>query len=372
MAALDARSGKPQWTFTADGRVQAPPTLHRGLLYFGGQNGCVYCLRAADGQLVWKFFAARNVQRIIAGGQLESVWPVVGSPVIHKGQLVVNAGRHTTAEGGIRLYGLDPLNGAIQWQATLDSVPLSIRDDAQKGRSPYKKRDEFPMFRNTLLVSDGENLHIGQWRLPNGTPDKANFPGQSIPDAEQDYICPNQAGFLCRREYSEGGQVADTYLRQLRYSQVEGGRIAIQDNVIVTSTVEKSNSTRVGGDFVEGIRAQRINPDGTARRPIYEPVRKRGDQPLPEPVLFDLSLYELAQTDAPDAFPPNASAMAIAGQTIVLACKDQTLRLHGLRDGKPLAQIELPGVATRDGIAIFGGRIYLTLVNGKIVSVTTR
>jgi hypothetical protein len=70
--------------------------------------------------------------------------------------------------------------------------------------------------------------------------------------------------------------------------------------------------------------------------------------------------------------PPAAKAMAVAGQTIVLACADQTLRLHSLNDGMPVGRIDLPGDAVRDGIAVFGGRIYLTLTNGKVVSVTTR
>jgi len=192
-----------------------------------------------------------------------------------------------------------------------------------------------------------------------------------MPNADQNYICPNQLGFLCRREFSEGGQVAGAHPRYLRYSQVEGARIAIQGDVIVTCGLQKSYSRRMDKVTIDGIRALHINPDGTAKRPVYEAARKRGGEPLPKPVRFEVSHHEVDRSNA-DILPPAATAMAVAGQTIVLACADRTLRLHDLKDGMPVARIDLPGDAVRDGIAVFGSRIYLTLTNGKIVSVTMR
>ena len=53
--ALDRINGDTRWTFTAGGRIDSPPTYYRGLVLFGSRCGWVYCLRASDGQLVWKF-----------------------------------------------------------------------------------------------------------------------------------------------------------------------------------------------------------------------------------------------------------------------------------------------------------------------------
>ena len=54
VVAMDARTGKMRWTFTADGRVDTPPTLAGGLCLLGTRSGTVYALRAKDGQLAWR------------------------------------------------------------------------------------------------------------------------------------------------------------------------------------------------------------------------------------------------------------------------------------------------------------------------------
>ena len=55
---LDTRTGKIAWQFTASGRVDTSPTLHKGLCLFGARSGWVYCLRVDDGRLVWRLRAA--------------------------------------------------------------------------------------------------------------------------------------------------------------------------------------------------------------------------------------------------------------------------------------------------------------------------
>jgi outer membrane protein assembly factor BamB len=73
--ALSAVDGEPVWTFVADGRIDSPPTLAGGMCLFGTRSGFVYCLRASDGILVWRFRAAPRDRRLFACGQLESAWP---------------------------------------------------------------------------------------------------------------------------------------------------------------------------------------------------------------------------------------------------------------------------------------------------------
>jgi predicted dehydrogenase len=76
--AVAADNGEHLWSFTADGRVDSPPTLHRGLCIFGCTDGHVYCLSAADGQLAWRFRAAPEERQLCVMGQVESAWPVHG------------------------------------------------------------------------------------------------------------------------------------------------------------------------------------------------------------------------------------------------------------------------------------------------------
>jgi outer membrane protein assembly factor BamB len=114
--ALNLKDGKPAWSFTAGGRVDSPPTILNGLCIFGSRNGWVYCLRAGDGQLVWRFLAAPEDRRIGGFNQLESPWPVHGAVLARKGKVYFSAGRHANAEGGIKVYGMDPDSGKVLWK----------------------------------------------------------------------------------------------------------------------------------------------------------------------------------------------------------------------------------------------------------------
>jgi len=118
--AVSAADGEPAWMFAADGRIDSPPTLFSGLCLFGTRNGYVYCLRASDGSLVWRFRAARRDRRVFSYGQLESVWPVHGSVLVDRDPddgvptVYAAAGRSSRLDGGIRLYALEASTGRIR------------------------------------------------------------------------------------------------------------------------------------------------------------------------------------------------------------------------------------------------------------------
>jgi hypothetical protein len=112
--ALDRNDGKTHWTFTADGRIDSPPTYHQGLVLFGSRAGSVYCLRASDGQLVWEFSGMPQRRLICDTGRLESAWPVNGSIMVFEGTAYFAAGRSSFLDGGIGVFGLDPQSGTMK------------------------------------------------------------------------------------------------------------------------------------------------------------------------------------------------------------------------------------------------------------------
>lgn len=113
--ALDRRSGEPRWTFTAGGRIDSPPTYYKGLILLGSRCGWVYCLRASDGQLVWKFNGMPKRRLICDKGRIESAWPVHGSIMVHGGAAYFAAGRNSFLDGGIGVFGLDPFSGQVEY-----------------------------------------------------------------------------------------------------------------------------------------------------------------------------------------------------------------------------------------------------------------
>jgi len=135
--AFDAANGQQAWSYQTGGRIDSPPTIHRGLALMGSHDGYVYALRLSDGQLAWRFLAAPARRNIVVSGQVESLWPVHGSITIHNGKAFVLAGRHNQADGGVFLWRRDPLTGAIEAstivtdQVTSETRPEPARADWQ-------------------------------------------------------------------------------------------------------------------------------------------------------------------------------------------------------------------------------------------------
>ncbi|HUS91281.1 MAG TPA: PQQ-binding-like beta-propeller repeat protein, partial [Phycisphaerae bacterium] len=163
--AFDAATGRAMWAFTAGGRIDSPPTVHEGLVLFGSADGWAYCLRAADGELAWRFRAAPEDRRVGAFGRIESAWPVHGSVVVLEGAAYLTAGRSTWLDGGIHAFGLDPRSGRVLHHARLAGTVGQAGQEAARDKDPYVAAFHVEGTRSDLLVTDGESLYLGPLKL---------------------------------------------------------------------------------------------------------------------------------------------------------------------------------------------------------------
>jgi hypothetical protein len=154
MQCLDALTGEPLWDFTTGAWVDSPPTIHDGLCIFGCRDGSVYCLRASDGELVWRFRAAPVDRRIIAEDRLESVWPVSGSVLILADVVYFAAGRSSYLDVGIHLYGLDVHSGEKRCEAVVSAAPIYPGKQTPREKMTGALPD--------ILVSDGRSINMRQ------------------------------------------------------------------------------------------------------------------------------------------------------------------------------------------------------------------
>ena len=200
--ALDARSGKTLWSFTAGARVDSPPTIFDGMVLFGSADGYVYNLRTSDGVLVWRFRAALMDQRAMWFEQLESVWPVHGSVLVQDGVVYCVAGRSAFLDDGMRLIRLDPATGHL-----LSETVLNDQDpDGGKAIQDYTRQLNMPVSLPDILSSDGRLVYMRSQpfdlngkRLPlealpyAGNPEKYSIPSTQQPEHAH-LFCPT--GFL--------------------------------------------------------------------------------------------------------------------------------------------------------------------------------
>ena len=150
---LDADTGEVVWTYSAGARVDSPPTIHRGLVLFGSADGNIYCLRASDGKLAWRFRAAPAKKWISVRGQLESAWPSHGSVLVRDGLVYATAGHSSHLNGGIRIYALDPETGEVMHRQKLETPRPDVSNKA--GR-PFDMEGA----RSDILVSGEQHIYL--------------------------------------------------------------------------------------------------------------------------------------------------------------------------------------------------------------------
>ena len=90
--ALDTRTAEERWRFAADGSIRFAPVLHEGSLFFGSDDGNVYCLNTADGSLVWKYRPSPSGERVIGNSRMISLWPVRTGLLLEGGTVYLAAG----------------------------------------------------------------------------------------------------------------------------------------------------------------------------------------------------------------------------------------------------------------------------------------
>jgi len=153
--AIDESSGKKLWSFVAGARVDSAPTIYQGRVLFGSNDGWIYCLRASDGELAWKFLAAPRDMKHVAFEQVESVWPVPGNILIENDTAYFVAGRNIFLDGGLHLYRLNPRTGEMLSETVMTDV-----DPDGKPIQDYIDWLNMPPGRPDILSSNGKRVFM--------------------------------------------------------------------------------------------------------------------------------------------------------------------------------------------------------------------
>jgi len=113
LTAYDLATGAERWRFYADGPVRLAPVADRGRVYFGSDDGYLYCLDAANGQLRWRVRGGPADRRVLGNERLISTWPVRGGPVLLDGRIYFTAGIWPFM--GIFVHAVDAESGQSVW-----------------------------------------------------------------------------------------------------------------------------------------------------------------------------------------------------------------------------------------------------------------
>ncbi len=123
LTAYDLETGEERWRFYTGGPVRMAPAADDGRVYVASDDGSLYCLRAADGKLDWRFRGGPSDRRIIGNERIISTWPARGGPVVADGTVYFAAGVWPFM--GTFVHALDAKTGRLLW--TNDATSFTWR-----------------------------------------------------------------------------------------------------------------------------------------------------------------------------------------------------------------------------------------------------
>jgi outer membrane protein assembly factor BamB len=422
--ALDIINGSQRWYHPVGRRIDSAPTILGNMVLFGCADGYVYCLRADDGVLAWRFRAAPLERLIVVNERLESAWPCHGSVLPYNGLIYCTAGRSSYLDGGLMIYALKPETGEIVHQTRLDTWS-PIRDDAKD--APFLPAFHNEGARSDILVSEGGYIYLNQlqftpalelidteyragpaeYKEDRGSPDafgplvtNSEVKDPDFVDAETLAKFPQMAkrwfrrGHLGARHigrhiFTTGGFLDDTYFNRIfwMYSNLWPG-------YYIANVAPKTGQLLVvGPDKTYAVQAY---PQRVALSPMFTPGRKGyllvADDNKNDPILHKKNWGRdkgmgLSRQRLPvwsDWVPIRIRAMTLAGDHLfvsgppdIVDKKDPMasfegrmgglVRVYDDNTGKNTRQYKLSSPPVFDGMIAAGDNLLLSTTDGRVV-----
>ncbi len=349
LRALDTSSGKVHWEYVAEGRIDSPPTYYKGLLLFGSRDGWMHCVRATDGALSWRF---RNLpdKLMCAFGQLESAWPIHGSVLVKNNVAYFCAGRSSYLDGGLFIYGLNPITGAIIHQRQFYGP---YADNGFPAFVTRGNRSDTEVVKGTtadVMSSEGNLLYIRHQAfnldLTDGTPEK--------------HLLASSGMLESKRQHREYTLVKETFNNRKTWTSVD--KVDYPTGDILVS---------------DGIDYYAVFGMPVNRHSFFDP--RRGGYAL------------FAKTRSADGWskkwntsiPLTGKAMTLAGDTVFVAGAPLVFELDDLAatyegrlggilwaasadKGSKLAKYTLDVLPVWDGIVAAYGRLFIVNQDGSV------
>jgi hypothetical protein len=140
---LDIVTGREKWVYFTDGPVRLPPSFNAGKLYFGSDDGCIYCIRSESGELVWWYEVSPGAAKAPADGKLISLSPCRTGAIVQNGKVYFAA-------------------SMLPWQKTY-LCALNAESGTLGGPGLYKKEYQNMTAEGPMLAS-ATRLYVPQGR----------------------------------------------------------------------------------------------------------------------------------------------------------------------------------------------------------------
>lgn len=156
VVALDIRDGSEVWTFYAGGPVRFSPVVFRDSVLFSSDDGHLYCVSAADGELRWQFRGGPSERKVLGNRRVISSWPARGGPVVADGTVYFAASIWPFM--GTFIYALDARTGEVRWVNDETGAEFRKQPHSAPSFAGVAPQGQLAVAGDLLLVPGGRSL----------------------------------------------------------------------------------------------------------------------------------------------------------------------------------------------------------------------
>lgn len=332
VTALDSDTGAERWRFYTDAPVRLAPLAWRDRVFFGSDDGYLYCVNAEQGTLLWKFRAVPGDRKLLGNGRLISVWPIRGGPVLADGKIYFAAG--VLPAEGIFLYALDAESGNVIWRNDRTGYLYGTHPHAAEALGGLTPQGYLAIDRDELIVPCGTalparvDLNTGKLKTFS-LPKDGRYPGGWFTAAAK----PQRRGEADHAK--EAAKMQLVYDSQVNRDRHEGGWHTGPGTPGERSTVTLGDKTWKFGDGFPGVRGtihSMLAADGklfvvTREGELYAFGRNRAEAKSHAPVQTGIE--------------PQQDAATTTAERILLATQqsDGYALVCGLEDGRLVEEL---------------------------------
>ena len=365
--ALDTATGQERWSFFTGGPVRLAPVVWKDRVLAGSDDGFVYCLKAKNGDLLWKVRGGPNDEQLLGSGKMISRWPIRTGILVDSGIAYFGAG--IFPHEIVYLYAVQADDGTVIWKN--DSI--SELDAHRKDLSPQ----------GYLLATD-KRLFVPSGRaLPVGF-DRAS--GREVFDRSYGW-----------RGEQAGGNIGGTYAlladKQI-YTGTQNHLLALNQNTGMVGfgwfpgrrlTVTGNMAYMATGQHLIAIDRTKYAQASRRRNSLEYRIKSlrssvrsaKGENRKKQQQQLRTSEEELKQHRSKNIkptirwrVPSECDAELILTANLVIAGGQDQVHAFSRDNGKTIWEAKVDGKAR--GLAVANGQLYVSTDTGKIYCFSTK
>lgn len=321
VTALDTATGNVSWNFITGGPVRFAPTAWQDRLFVTSDDGYLYALKLATGELIERWRGGPAEDRVLGNSQIVSRWPARGGVVIRDDVLYWGAGIWQSE--GIFLHAMDLQTGKELW--TNDGsggIEMAQPHGGAMAKSGVSAQG--------YLLANEVQLFVPTGRAVPAAFERATGKFEYYRLQENTQI-GNTAAVLHGELFYNGGHA---------YQTADGSRLSER----IPGTV-----AAFPGGIIHGVGnklvAMTVGPKDTFDR-------------LGKPIVVPAHDARWSVSDV-----PVGTSLIVAGDKVVSSGQSHIATIN-IVDGKPVWTAEVDDVAY--GLAVSDGRLFVSTASGAI------